>query len=86
MADRSARRETGPPASSDAVLGARASVVLREVRAYPELVERVEDIARLPRLTGWAPEILADAIDLLVGGGVFAEAADGRLCIHRRPT
>ncbi|MEJ7894675.1 MAG: hypothetical protein WKF94_18740 [Solirubrobacteraceae bacterium] len=59
----------------------RAKILLDEIRANPERVDHVEDVALLPRLTGWAPAILQDALDELVDRGSLVEAADGRLCV-----
>jgi len=69
------------------------SVTLREMRArllheallaHPELVERVEDIARLPRVSRWTPLARDVAIADLAGEGLITEAADGRLCVRPR--
>ncbi|MGI8845692.1 MAG: hypothetical protein ACR2HC_05895 [Thermoleophilaceae bacterium] len=61
---------------------ARQRIVLDDLRAHPELVEQVDDIARLPRLTGWAPSILDVAVADLVARGVLTDDATGRLCVH----
>lgn len=68
--------------TSIAVRDIRARIVLDDLRAHPDRVERAEDIARLPRLAGWAPSVLSVGIADLVALGVLTEAADGRLCVH----
>jgi hypothetical protein len=62
----------------------RAHIVHDALLAHPELVERVEDIARLPRLAGWTDAILGDAVDRLVAEGAIAESPDGRLRVRSR--
>lgn len=68
--------------TSISVRAIRAQVLLDDLRAHPELVERAEDIARLPRLTGWAPSVVGVAIADLVARGVLTDNTTGRLGVH----
>jgi hypothetical protein len=79
-------RDTDAPACrySRSVREMRADIVLGEILAHPELVERVEDIVRLPRIASWAPACRDAAVDDLVAAGAITEAADGRLCARPR--
>lgn len=69
--------------TSLSVRDVRARIVLDDLLAHPELVERVEDVARLPRLAGWTSRIVEVAVADLVADGNLTEAADGRLCVTR---
>lgn len=49
-------------------------------------IERLDDLLEhLPQFARWNPEILGHAVDDCINAGLLTEAADGRLCIHRRP-
>ena len=78
------QRNRQPRPTSLGVREMRARIVLDEIRTHPELVERVEDIARIPRLARWRPEIRDAAVADLAADGRLTEAADGRLCVVKR--
>lgn len=69
-------------ATSIAVRDIRARILLDDLLGNPELVERLEDIARLPRLAGWTPCSIDVAVADNVADGVLTEAADGRICVR----
>lgn len=74
----------GDPAPSHLTVRAvRADILHRALIAAPDL-EVVEDIARLARVARWQPLVRDVAVADLVAEGKITEAADGRLCIHRR--
>jgi len=60
----------------------RSRIVLDEIRAHPELVETVDDIAKIPRLSRWQKLVLDIAICDLAHDNLISEAADGRLCVR----
>ncbi len=64
------------------VTDVRARIVLDAIRADPQLVATVADIAHLPRLAGWREDVLGQALDVLIARAVLTEAADGRLVVH----
>ncbi len=68
--------------TSISVRAIRARVLLDDLRAHPELVERVEDVGRLPRLAGWTARSVDVAVADLVSSGVLTDDATGQLCLR----
>lgn len=63
---------------------ARAQLVHGAILEHRERVAVIEDVARLPTLTGWTSAIRDAAIAQLVADGQLAESASGKLIVQVR--
>jgi len=71
-------------ATSLSVGEARARIVHAACLELADTLDRLEDIACLPRLAGWAPAILGAAIDRLVADGLLEDGPRGALIVRPR--
>jgi hypothetical protein len=65
--------------TSQSIGETRADLLAEWIAKQPELIRTIEDVARMPEVRQWRPDILADALDRLVADGRLMEAADGVL-------
>jgi len=63
---------------------ARAQIVHAACLEDAGTLDRLEDIACLPRLAGWTPAILGAAIDRLVAAGLLEDSPSGALIVRAR--
>lgn len=71
--------------TSLSITQARADLIAEWVAARRDLVRAIEDIQRLPQVSGWHPAILAAAIEHNLATGRFAEDAAGALLVEPQP-